>query len=196
MNRPLAVAVILSIVAGTAVLAQHQTHSPYAGAEQRGIAALSEGDLAAIRAGEGWGLALPAELNGVPGPTHVLELAADIGLTPAQITEIGIIRDQMRASAIAAGERFVASEKALDTAFADGPPDHETLARLVEEAGSARAALRLAHLSAHLQTVPLLTADQVSAYNRLRGYGPTDPCDAVPEGHDPTMWRRHNGCAP
>ena len=21
-----------------------------------------------------------------------------------------------------------------------------------------------------------------------------DPCDRVPDGHDPVMWRMHNGC--
>ena len=27
----------------------------------------------------------------------------------------------------------------------------------------------------------------------LRGYA-GDPCDTVPAGHDPDMWRMHNGC--
>jgi hypothetical protein len=45
-----------------------------------------------------------------------------------------------------------------------------------------------------LETPPLLTADQIVRYNDLRGYDAADPCDAVPEGHDAAMWRRHNGC--
>jgi len=31
-------------------------------------------------------------------------------------------------------------------------------------------------------------------YNELRGYSSDDPCENVPEGHDPEMWKRHNNC--
>ncbi|MBT8457687.1 MAG: hypothetical protein KJO15_16455 [Alphaproteobacteria bacterium] len=185
--------IALILAAGFASAQQH-TPSPYAGSEGREIASLSEDDLAELRAGLGWGLALPAELNGVPGPTHLLELADEIGLSDTQIEELTGIRDRMRAEAIAAGEAFIASERALDSAFATGVPDAATLARLVSAAGKAWAALRLAHLSAHLKTLPLLSDGQVAAYHRLRGYGAADPCATVPEVHDPVMWRRHNGC--
>ena len=40
----------------------------------------------------------------------------------------------------------------------------------------------------------LVTEDQIQAYGRLRGYDAGDPCRAVPEGHDPAMWRKHNHC--
>ncbi|MFS4582478.1 hypothetical protein [Phaeobacter sp. C3_T13_0] len=42
------------------------------GFEAREIARLSEQDIDALRNGAGWSLALPAELNGFPGPSHVL----------------------------------------------------------------------------------------------------------------------------
>ena len=48
--------------------------SPYAGQESRRIKSLSEQDIAELRAGRGWGLAKAAELNGMPGPAHLLEL--------------------------------------------------------------------------------------------------------------------------
>ena len=169
------------------------TPSAYAGEEARLIKSLSEQDLEEIARGGGWGLARAAELNGVPGPTHLLELAEDIGLTEQQRSDIEAIRAQMQADAIAAGERFVAAEQALDEAFQQGAPDIEALERLVAEAGQARAALRLVHLNAHLLTLPLLTDAQVSQYSVLRGYS-DDPCASVPEGHDPEMWRSHNGC--
>ena len=69
------------LVAATAATAEE---APYAGLDTRGIAALSEADIAALRAGEGWGLALPAELNGWPGPRHVLDMGDAIGLSAAQ----------------------------------------------------------------------------------------------------------------
>ena len=171
----------------------HHGRSPYAGEQSRAIASLSEDDLAELARGGGWGLAQSAELNGVPGPAHLLELADEIGLNAGQRAAIAAIRGQMRTDAIAAGERFIAAERALDAAFTDAVPDGETLARLVARAGEARAELRLVHLSAHLRTTPLLTRAQVRRYAVLRGYA-DDPCDVVPEGHDAGMWRRHNGC--
>jgi Spy/CpxP family protein refolding chaperone len=186
--------VIALAFAGSAASAQQHGNSPYTGAEQRQIASLSANDLADLRSGQGWGLALPAELNGVPGPTHLLELSEDIGLSKTQIAELTDIRDRMRAAAIEAGEVFIASERALNDAFVDGAPDETTMARLVQVAGNARAALRLAHLSAHLETLPLLTTEQVASYNRLRGYHEATDCEKVPEGHDPAMWHQHKGC--
>jgi len=169
------------------------TPSAYAGEETRLIKSLSEQDLEEIERGGGWGLARAAELNGVPGPTHLLELTEEIALSEQQRGDIEVIREQMQADAITAGERFVAAEQALDKAFQQGAPDAEALERLVAEAGQARAALRLVHLNAHLLTLPLLTDAQISQYSVLRGYT-ADPCASVPDGHDPDMWRSHNGC--
>ena len=169
------------------------TPSAYAGEETRLIKSLSEQDLEEIALGGGWGLARAAELNGVPGPTHLLELADEIGLSEQQRDDIEAIREQMQADAITAGERFVAAEQALDAAFQQGAPDAEALDQLVAKTGQARAALRLVHLNAHLLTLPLLTDAQVGHYSVLRGYL-DDPCASVPEGHDPDMWRSHNRC--
>ncbi len=68
--RSLVVAIILSFVASVA-LAQ----SPYAGMQTRPIKALSDQQITDLKAGRGMGLALHAELNGYPGPAHVLECA-------------------------------------------------------------------------------------------------------------------------
>ena len=63
-------------------------HGPYAGEQQRAIKSLSEKDIADLQAGQGMGLAKAAELNGYPGPAHVLEhadaLRAPAAVEPAQ----------------------------------------------------------------------------------------------------------------
>lgn len=64
--------------------AQMSPIQPYAGLETRQIKALSGEPVAELRAGEGMGLALAAELNGYPGPRHVLDLANQLGLTDEQ----------------------------------------------------------------------------------------------------------------
>lgn len=168
--------------------------APYAGLQTRAIKGLSEDDIAELRRGAGWGLALPAELNGVPGPAHLLELKDEIGLSDEQVAAIEAIYADMKAEAIAAGESFIAAEAALDQAFAEGRPSPGDLKSLIADAEAARAELRFIHLSRHLLTPPLLTDHQVELYKRLRGYT-ADPCASVPEGHDAEMWRRHNGCS-
>ena len=69
------VAIVLSFVASVAF-----AQSPYVGMQTRSIKALSDQQIADLKAGRGMGLALPAELNGYPGPAHVLELADQLGL--------------------------------------------------------------------------------------------------------------------
>lgn len=175
--------------------AQHQPGqpTPYAGFETRAIKALSESDLDELRRGGGWGLALSAELNGIPGPAHLLELREELALSTAQVTALQSILEEMRADAIEAGSRLIAAEEAIEAAFRADDLDDARLRTLVAEAEAARAELRFVHLSRHLSTPPLLSAEQIARYNVLRGYG-ADPCASVPDGHNPEMWRRHNGC--
>lgn len=95
--------VCLVLVLPLVASAQHQGHSPYAGMAGREIKSLSAEDIEDLRAGRGWGLALAAELNGVPGPAHLLELRAEIGLSPEQVTAIEAIFAAMHAEGQAAG---------------------------------------------------------------------------------------------
>ena len=103
------------------------------------------------------------------------------------------IFEEMRREAIAAGERLIEAEAALSDAFAADRLDEDELEELVENAEAVRAELRYIHLSRHLATTPILTSHQVQRYQVLRGYA-ENPCDSVPEGHDPQMWKKHNGC--
>jgi hypothetical protein len=50
------------------------------------------------------------------------------------------------------------------------------------------------HLSAHLKTPDILKSEQITLYNKLRGYSSDDPCENVPRGHDPEMWKKHHNC--
>jgi len=167
--------------------------SPYAGLEARSIKSLSDEDLSELRRGGGWGLAKAAELNGVPGPAHLLELAEQIPLTAEQVEKIGAIFQQMQSRAIAEGERLIAGEQALEKAFRNRSIDRDSLRQMLTAIASSRSELRYVHLAAHLETLPLLTDEQVARYQELRGYG-DDACADIPAGHDPAMWRRHHGC--
>src|SRR6478735_9303914 len=101
MNRSLVAAVLLLTV--TAANAQ----TPYAGMQTRSIKALSETQVADLGAGRGMGLALAAELNGYPGPSHVLELADRLELSADQRSRIKGLFDSMKAEAVPLGAKLI-----------------------------------------------------------------------------------------
>ena len=154
----------------TPVLAQHAA-TPYAGQQTRAIKALSPEDIAGLLEGEGMGMAKAAELNGYPGPVHVLALARELDLTAKQRERVQAIFDRMSAVAKPLGAELVEHERVLDQSFAKGEitPDRLTAetAAIAELAGR----LRSVHLAAHLETRALLDPDQIARYQQLRGYG-------------------------
>lgn len=143
---------------------------PYAGAEARPIKALSDEQVADLRAGRGMGLALAAELNGYPGPMHVLELADRLGLAPDQRARVEALFGAMKQEAIALGERVIEAEAALDRLFASRTVTSESLAAATQAVGMAQGALRASHLRHHLATAEVLTPEQIARYDRARGY--------------------------
>jgi hypothetical protein len=177
------VALALALLAGPAI-AQHHGHgqgrshdqqghgaaTPYAGMQQRAIKALSDAQVADLKAGRGMGLALAAELNGYPGPLHVIELGPQLQLSAEQSQRFQQQFQAMKVEAIAAGEVLLAREQALDEAFARGSITPEALAALTHEVGVAQAHLRAVHLKYHLTSADLLTAEQRRRYAELRGY--------------------------
>ncbi len=78
----------LVIAAFVLTLSEAQAQMPYAGLQMRPIKALSKQQVADLSSG----LALAAELNGYPDPSHVLELANRPDLTTEQRARAGAIR--------------------------------------------------------------------------------------------------------
>jgi Spy/CpxP family protein refolding chaperone len=165
------IAVVTMMAFGGLAAAQHQhSPTPYTGLEQRAIKALSEQQISDLRAGRGMGLALAAELNGYPGPLHVLELADQIELSDEQRQRVRQLYDAMKAEAVPVGETLIAHESALDRAFAEGSISTATLASLTAQIGETQGQLRAIHLKYHLTTANLLSAHQRHRYAELRGY--------------------------
>lgn len=146
-------------------------HSEHAGKEGREIKALDDSAIHDYRSGAGMGFALAAELNGYPGPRHVLELAHELDLSAAQRSGTEQILAYMQRAAIAAGEEIIALEKQLDTRFAHRHIDEGTLSELTARIAELNGRLRAIHLKAHLDTAALLDAARIDRYNQLRGYG-------------------------
>src|SRR5215472_5029352 len=167
--RFLAALVVCALAAP--VLAADMAAGPYAGQQARTIKALSDEEIAALRNGEGMGMAKPAELNGYPGPVHVLTLAAKLGLTDNQQRQVTAIFERMSAAAKSLGAELIAHEQTLDQSFAKGEITLDRLTAETTAIAELHGRLRLVHLGAHLETRALLNPDQIARYEELRGYG-------------------------
>lgn len=152
------------------VSAQHEAHSGYAGTGSSEVKTLTPDEVASLRAGKGMGLARPAEMNGYPGPRHVLELADSLRLDATQRAGVQIVFDQMLERARELGEQIIAGEKSLDAAFAAGA-DAASLQAMVTRVAQLQGELRWTHLEAHLRMMEILSEHQRHEYGRLRGYG-------------------------
>ncbi len=153
----------------SAAVANAQT--PYAGMQTRPIKALSEQQMADLSAGRGMGLALAAELNGYPGPVHVLELADKLNLSPDQRAGIQRLFDSMKAEAVPLGSRLIEQEADLDRQFAGHTVTPDSLRASTAAVAATQGALRESHLKYHLSTVAVLSPGQIQRYAELRGYG-------------------------
>jgi hypothetical protein len=88
----------------------------------------------------------------------------------------------MKAETVPLGEQILERYATLEQSFRDGTVTAESLQQQTGELGRLEGALRAAHLKYHLLTKPLLTGEQVAAYDRLRGYAGT----SAPGGTEPS----------
>jgi hypothetical protein len=157
---------LIALLAGAAF-----AQSPYAGMQTRPIKALSEQQVADLQAGRGMGLAMAAELNGYPGPAHVLELGDRLELTPEQRSQVQRLFDAMKRDALPFGATLIAQEAELDRQFAGRKVTPESLKTLTAKISDTQGALREHHLKYHLTMMSLLSPVQLKRYSELRGYG-------------------------
>jgi len=144
--------------------------TPYAGMQSRPIKALSEQQIADLSAGRGMGLALAAELNGYPGPSHVLELADKLELSADQRASIQRLFDSMKAEAMPLGSKLIEQEADLDKQFASRTVTPESLKASTATVAVTQGELRETHLKYHLSTAAILSTHQIRKYAGLRGY--------------------------
>ena len=164
----------LILLAGSAV-----AQTPYAGMQTRPIKALSEQQVADLGAGRGMGLALAAELNGYPGPSHVLELADKLDLTADQRASVQRLFDSMKMEAVPLGSKLIEQEAELDRQFADRIVTPESLK--ASTAAVADDARRLAR-----------SPSQISSLNR----GPAHPGPDAALCRTARIWRQADASSP
>lgn len=179
---PIRIALMVALVAIPS-LAAAEASRPYAGLDARPIKALSEQQVADLRAGRGMGLALAAELNGYPGPVHVIELADKLDLDATQRAKMHALVEAMKAEAIPLGEKLIAQEKSLDDRFSKRDIGEAVLSETLTAIGATQAALRNAHLKYHLEARATLSPRQIALYRQLRGYGGAQETGSHGGGH-------------
>jgi Spy/CpxP family protein refolding chaperone len=166
LTMRIALTSLFLLVTATAV-----AQTPYAGLQTRPVKALSEQQIADLNAGRGMGLALAAELNGYPGPSHVLELADKLELSSDQRQKVQSLFDSMKAEAQPLGSKLIAQETDLDRLFASRAITTDSLKASTTAIAVTQGELRETHLKYHLSTAAILTPAQMQRYADLRGYG-------------------------
>ena len=151
-------------------IAASDAPSSYVGQGLRDIKALSVEDVRGYLSGKGMGLAKAAELNGLPGPSHVLSLSAPLGLSPEQKAATQALFTSMEANAVLFGRQLVEEERLLDRKFSNRSITAEELTASLSKIGDLQAKVRGAHLEAHIAQTKILSPEQVAVYMKLRGY--------------------------
>jgi Spy/CpxP family protein refolding chaperone len=115
------------------------------------------------------GFAKAAELNGYPGPMHVIELSHRLDLTPEQRSASQQLMTEHKARARELGTQVIDAERALDRLFAERKADAAAVDAATRRVGELNATLRAEHLKTHLEQTALLSPQQVARYQALRG---------------------------
>jgi uncharacterized protein (DUF305 family) len=159
----------------TSSMLNHQQHSsttapsPYVDKLESSVRGLSQGEIDGLIAGEGMGYAKSAELNGYPGPRHVLDMK-ELQLSSEQTASITTIFDDMNRDAVVLGQEIVDAETVLSQSFADKTITEAALQVQLKKLTTLYGQLRQVHLQAHLAVTPLLSEEQLAQYQVLRGY--------------------------
>jgi hypothetical protein len=165
----LKIQLILSVTMALGLVCRAEDIRQNTGQPSRAVKSLSDSEIAGYLEGRGMGFAKTAELNGYPGPDHVLELATQLGLSPHQRATIERLKHSMKKAA-RLGNWLVRDERRLDLLFAEGQANDENITPLVQRIGNLEAEIRLVHLRAHIEMRRILSADQIKKYEQARGH--------------------------
>lgn len=150
--------------------------SKYIGQENEIIKSLSSEDIESLETGTGdafGSMAKLAELNGYPGPRHILDLGKELGLTTVEKEYIIIIYNDMKREALISGQEILQIEKTANELFANKSISDSELQRLIIKSAENYGKLRYIHLTTHLKIMDILSQEQIILYNTLHDYNTT-----------------------
>jgi hypothetical protein len=146
--------------------------SPYRDQQFTRLRGMTDREANDLREGRGMGLARAAELNGYPGPRHVLDAveAGHLTLSSEQVAVVRRLFDQMSREARRLGAALLDEERALETAFGRGTVTEAEMRDRVRRIAVLLGEVRAVHLQAHLATRALMSEAQIRRYQQIRGY--------------------------
>lgn len=157
--------------------------SPYAAQSNSSVQGLSAQEVDDLLNGRGAGYARTAELNSYPGPRHVLDLKQELALSSEQEEQIEVIFSQMNTEAKQVGQEIVELEQQLSDSFAQGTISESEIDEQTQQLAMAYGQYRSIHLRPHLEVQRLLSSEQISLYNELRGYSESSSSSAPDHHH-------------
>jgi hypothetical protein len=182
--KPICVLAALVPVSSFATsLGAQQLTSPYREQLASEIRGLTAKEIEDFREGRGMAFARAAELNGYPGPGHILDAveAGQFHLSSDQLIAVQQLFEGMSGEVQRLGAAILKEEQGLETAFCARTIDATDLREHVARIAALQGELRAVHLSTHLATRALLNNDQIEHYNQVRGYMGSD---AGPDQHN------------
>ena len=183
LQKTTVLALLLTLGACASSSSVTQGVSPYVGQETRSIKALSEQEIVSYLEGRGMGFAKPAELNGYPGPMHVLELADALALTAEQRTGTETLMQRHKAEVRALGKTLIGVEEEIEQLFATRGVNPALLRDVLAKSADLQRRIREAHLATHLTQSALLTQEQIASYSKLRGYDASGKAQSSTHSH-------------
>src|SRR3970040_2422628 len=108
-----------------------QPTSPYIPLLDSPIRGLSVDEISDLETGAGAGFARAAQLNGYPGPRHILDLQAQLDLSEDQLAEVQTLYDEMNGEARQLGSEILKMESDIELAFRNQSIDEDSLATQV-----------------------------------------------------------------
>jgi hypothetical protein len=136
------------------------------------IRGLTEQEISALLQGLGMGRARAAELNGYPGPRHVLDLvqAGQLSLGPEKVRTAQHLFDRMAREAQRLGDLILREERSLEAEFRADRISETNLHSRALRIAALEGELRAVHLRAHIEMRAALSGPEIQRYNVLRGY--------------------------
>lgn len=133
------------------------------------IRSLPGRDIVALAGGEGGGLAKIADLNGYPGPRHVLDMDAHLNLTTRQREQLRQVMSTMEADAKEVATRYLSALAQLEEDTRQGSLSGDQFLKRYRAVEALRTELGAVHLITHFKTKDLLTPAQVATYYKPQG---------------------------
>jgi hypothetical protein len=163
--------------------------SPYRDQQFTRLRGMTDREVDDLREGRGMGLARAAELNGYPGPRHVLDAVegGQLTLSSEQVAAVKAAFDRMSRDARRLGAALLGEERALEAAFGHGTVAEAEMRDRVRRIAALLGEVRAVHLRAHLETRALMSQVQIRRYQQIRGYtdneAPADRRRGPPHQH-------------